>query len=121
MQSRTVQLGQHSVALRTPPSFAVARVVSVALGQSPLLGLGAALGACWGGKPLKATLRAHQHDTCAYGAAVVDELHALGIPEADIWAAASVAVELLGSSTPTEAGVVAAADFTGAPTAGLTP
>jgi hypothetical protein len=121
MQSRTVQLGPHSVTLRTPPSFALARVVSVALSQSPLLGLGAALGACWGGKPLKATLKAHQHDACAYGAAVVDELHALGIPEAEIWAAAGVAVELLTSSTPTEAGVAAAADFTAPPAAASTP
>jgi len=88
MQSRTVKLGAHSVPLRTPPSFALARVVSVALSQSPLLGLGAALGACWGGKPLKASLKAHQHDACAYGAAVVDELHALGFPEDEIWTAA---------------------------------
>lgn len=112
MQTRTVQLGTHSVTLRTPPSFALGRVVAVALQQSPLLGLGAALGVCWAGKPLKASLRAHQHDACAYGGAVVDELHALGIPEADIWAAASVAVDLLTASTPTEAGVASAADFT---------
>lgn len=119
--SRTVQLGAHSVTLRPPPSFALGRVVAVALQQSPLLGLGAALGVCWGAKPLKATLRAYQHDACAYGGAVVDELHALGIPEADIWAAAGVAVELLTASTPSEAGVAAAADFTAGPTAGSTP
>jgi hypothetical protein len=99
----------------------LARVVSVALSQSPLLGLGAALGACWGGKPLKASLKAHQHDACGYGAAVVDELHALGIPEGEIWAAAGVAVELLTTSTPTEAGVAAAADFTAPPAARSTP
>jgi hypothetical protein len=52
---------------------------------------------------------------------VVDELHALGIPEGEIWTAASAAVELLTSSTPTEAGVAAAADFTAAPAAGSTP
>jgi hypothetical protein len=121
MQSRTVKLGAHSVPLRTPPSFALARVVSVALSQSPLLGLGAALGACWGGRPLKASLKAHQHDACAYGAAVVDELHALGFPEDEIWTAAGVAVELLTTSTPTEAGVAAAADFTAPPVAGSTP
>ena len=121
MQSRTVQLGAHSVPLRTPPSFALGRVVSMALSQSPLLGLGAALGVCWGGKPLKASLKAHQHDACGYGAAVVDELHALGIPEGEIWAAAGVAVEMLTSSTPTEAGVAAAADFTAPPAAGSTP
>ena len=86
-----------------------------------LLGLGAALGACWGGRPLKASLKAHQHDACAYGAAVVDELHALGFAEAEIWTAAGAAVELLTDSTPTEAGVAAAADFTGAPVAASTP
>ena len=111
MSTRVVQLGAHSVTLRTPPSFALARVVSLALSQSPLLGLGAALGACWGGRPLKASLKAHQHDACAYGAAVVDELHALGFAEA----------ELLTDSTPTEAGVAAAADFIGAPVAASTP
>jgi hypothetical protein len=121
MQSRTVQLGSHAVTLRAPPSFALGRVVSMALSQSPLLGLGAALGVCWAGKPLKASLKACQHDACAYGAAVVDELHALGIPEAEIWAAAGAAVELLTSSTPTEAGVAAAADFTAAPAAASTP
>ena len=68
MQSRTVQLGPHAVTLRAPPSFALGRVVSMALSQSPLLGLGAALGVCWGGKPLKATLKAHQHDLLQKGA-----------------------------------------------------
>lgn len=121
MQTRTVQLGAHTVPIRTPPSFALGRVVAVALQQSPLLGLGAALGVCWGGKALRATMRACGHDACAYGAAVVDELHALGIPEADIWAAASAAVDLLTASTPTEAGVAAAADFTAAPMAASTP
>ena len=121
MQSRIVHIGPHVVTLRAPPSFALGRVVSMALSQSPLLGLGAALGACWGGKPLKASLKACQHDACAYGAAVVDELHALGIPEAEIWAAAGAAVELLTSSTPTEAGVAAAADFTAPPAAVSTP
>ena len=121
MPTRVVQLGAHQVTLRTPPSFALARVVSLALSQSPLLGLGAALGACWGGRPLKASLKAHQHDACAYGGAVVDELHALGFAEAEIWTAAGAAVELLTDSTPTEAGVAAAADFTGAPVAASTP
>lgn len=121
MQTRTVQLGAHAVTLRTPPSFALGRAVSVAVGANALLGLGAALGVCWAGKPLKATTKAHGHDLCAYGGAVVDELHALGIPEADIWAAASTAMELLTATTPTEAGVSAAADFTGPPTAGSTP
>jgi len=52
---------------------------------------------------------------------VVDELHALGFPEDEIWTAAGVAVELLTTSTPTEAGVAAAADFTAPPVAGSTP
>ena len=52
---------------------------------------------------------------------MVDELHALGFAEAEIWTAAGAAVELLTDSTPTEAGVAAAADFTGAPVAASTP
>jgi hypothetical protein len=116
----TVQLGSHTVTLRPPVSFALGRSVLVALRADALLGLGAALGLCWAGKPLKASLRACGHSLPEYGAAVVDELHALGIPEADIWAAAGVAVDLL-TAAPTEAGVAAAADFTGRPTVGSTP
>lgn len=115
----TVQLGSHTVPLRPPASFALGRSVLVTLRTDALLGLGAALGLCWGGKPLKTTLRACGHSLPEYGAAVVDELHALGIPEADIWAAGSAAVELL-TAAPTEAGVAAAEGFSGLPKAGST-
>jgi hypothetical protein len=56
-----------------------------------------------------------------FGAAVVDELHALGIPEADIWAAAGKALELIADSAPTEAGVAAAESFTAPTTDSSTP
>lgn len=117
----TVQLGAHQVPLRPPPSFALGRAAVVLMSTNSLLGLGAALGLCWGGKPLKASLRAYSHSMGDYGAAVVDELHALGIPEADIWTAASTAVAILTGAQPTEAGVAAAESFTGATTASSTP
>lgn len=45
----TVQLGPHTVSLRPPASFALGRSVLVTLRTDALLGLGAALGLCWGG------------------------------------------------------------------------
>lgn len=117
----TVTLGAHTVPLRPPPSFALGRAALVLLGTNSLLGLGAALGLCWGGKALKTSLRAHGHSMGDYGAAVVDELHGLGIPESDIWAAAGKAVELITGTQPTEAGVAAAESFTAPTTASSTP
>lgn len=116
----TVKLGTYDVTLRPPSSFALGRAVLVGLQANSILGLGAALGVCWGARPLKASLRASGHNVAEYGAAVVDELHALGIPEADIWAAASVAVDLLTGAQPTEAGVAAAEGFSAPTKAGST-
>lgn len=117
----TVTLGAHTVPLRPPSSFALGRAALVLLNTNTLLGLGAALGLCWGGKALKTSLRAHGHSMGDYGAAVVDELHGLGIPESDIWTAASSAVEILTGTQPTEAGVAAAENFTAPTTASSTP
>ena len=117
MQSRIVQLGPHAVTLRAPPSFALGRVVSMALSQSPLLGLGAALGVCWAGKALKAK---YNFQPLPYGGEVFDELMALGVPEADIYAAASKALELC-VDVPTEEAVARAADFTELPPGASTP
>jgi len=118
---RTVQIGSVEVPLRPPASFAVGRAVIVGMQGNSILGLGAALGACWGGKPLRATLKAHGFSVCDYGAAVVDELHGLGVPEADIWAAASAALEVLTGAQLTEAGVAAAESFTAPTTGASTP
>jgi hypothetical protein len=78
-----VKLGKFVVKLQKPTSFMSAREVTIAVGVSALRGLGAALGVCWSGKPLKATLAGCKYDTLAYGGAVVDELVALGVTEAE--------------------------------------
>ena len=118
---RSVQIGTVEVPLKAPASFAVGRSVIVAMQSNSLLGLGAALGLCWDGKPLRTALKAHGYSVLEYGAAVLDELHGLGVPESDIWSAASVALELLTGAQPTEAGVAAAESFTVPTTASSTP
>ena len=115
--SVVVQLGAHSVSLRAPPSSMVRREVAVAMSTSPLRGLCAALGVCWGGKALKAK---YAYQPLPYGGEVFDELMALGVPEADIYAAASKALELC-VDVPTEEAVARAAGFTPPPTEGSNP
>jgi len=110
-----VTLGQFKVKLVKPASFMVARDVGLAMQKNALRGLVAALAACWGGKPLKATLAGSGYDACAWGGAVFDELMALGIPEEQIYEAAGEALRLL-TGGPTEEGVARAAGFSEAPT-----
>lgn len=50
----TVQLGTHTVPLKAPASFLIRREIALAVGTNAIRGLCAALGVCWGGKPLKA-------------------------------------------------------------------
>jgi len=113
----TVQLGTHTVSLKAPPSFLVRREITLAVGSNAIRGLCAALGVCWGGKPLKAK---YTFQPLPYGGEVFDELMALGIPEADIYAAASKALELC-VDVPTEEAVARAASFTGPQTGDSTP
>ena len=113
----TVQLGTHTVPLTAPASFLVRREIALAVGTNPIRGLCAALGVCWGGKPLKAK---YAYAPLPYGGEVFDELMALGVPEADIYAAASKALELC-VNVPTEEAVARAASFTPRPTEGSTP
>lgn len=112
-----VQIGPHTVALKSPPSFMVRREVAMAVQRSALRGLCAALGVCWGGKPLRTK---YEYDALGYGGQVFDELMGLGLPEADIYAAGAKALELC-VDVPTEAGVARAEGFTPAPTEGSTP
>ena len=113
----TVQLGTHTVSLKAPPSFLVRREIALAVGTNAIRGLCAALGVCWNGKPLKAK---YTFQPLPYGGEVFDELMALGIPEADIYAAASKALELC-VDVPTEEAVARAASFTGPQTGDSTP
>lgn len=113
----TVQLGTHTVSLRAPASFLVRREIALAVGTNAIRGLCAALGACWNGKPLKAK---YNFQPLPYGGEVFDELMSLGIPEADIYAAASKALELC-VDVPTEEAVARAADFTEPPLGASTP
>jgi hypothetical protein len=113
----TVTIGTHTIPLKAPASFMVRREVAMAISKNALRGLCAALGVCWGGKALRTK---YTYDALAYGGEVFDELMALGLPEADIYAAGSKALELC-VEAPTEAGVARAEGFTPAPTEGSTP
>ena len=115
--SVVVQLGTHTVPLKSPPSFLVRREIALSVGTNPIRGLCAALGVCWGGKALKAK---YNYAPLPYGGEVFDELMTLGVPEADIYAAASKALELC-VDVPTEENVARAAGFTPPPTEGSTP
>lgn len=112
-----VKIGAHDIALKAPASFMVRREVAMAVQKNALRGLCAALGLCWGGKPLRTK---YAFDALAYGGEVFDELMGLGLPEADIYAAAGKALELC-VDAPSEAGVARAEGFTAAPTEGSTP
>ena len=110
------------VTLAAPSSHSSRQVVMHAVAQNAWIGLGAVLGVCLPARPsLKATLSSHKFDGLAYGAAVRDELHALGVTDEEIANASTEALKLLVDSYPREAEVEAAADFTAAPTAGSTP
>ena len=113
----TVQLGAHTVPLKAPASFLIRREIALAVGTNAIRGLCAALGVCWGGKPLKAK---YNYAPLPYGGEVFDELMTLGIPEAEIYAAASKALELC-VDVPTEDAVARAAGFTPPQTEGSTP
>jgi hypothetical protein len=107
-----VTLGKHKVTLKKPASFMSAREVTIAVGVSALRGLGAALGVCWSGKPLKATLAGCKYDMLAYGGSVVDELVALGVSEGEIYEGGKHALDLVISAIPREEEVAATAGFT---------
>ena len=115
--SVVVQLGTHTVPLKSPPSFLVRREIALAVGTNPIRGLCAALGVCWGGKALKCK---YNYAPLPYGGEVFDELMALGIPDADIYAAAGKAIDLC-LEVPTEAGVARAEGFTAPQKEDLTP
>lgn len=117
MAETTVTLGAHTVPLRRPTSIAARRDVQIAVSKNPIRALCAALGLAWGGKPLRAR---YAYDPLAYGGEVLDELVGLGIPESDVYAAASRAFELM-ADAPTEEGTQAAEDFTVPPRGGSTP
>jgi len=112
-----VKLGNYEIPLKKPNGYMLSRDVGLAMQKNALRGLVAALGACWGGKPLKATLASSGYDACAWGGAIFDELMALGIPEEQIYEAAGEALRLL-TGGPTEEGVSRAAGFSDPQTAG---
>ena len=107
-----VKIGAHEIALKAPASFMVRREVAMAVQKNALRGLCAALGVCWGGKPLRTKYE--------YGGQIFDELMGLGLPEGDIYAAGGKALELC-VEAPSEAGVARAEGFTPPQTAGSTP
>lgn len=107
-----IKLGKFNVTLKKPSSFMAAREVTIAVGVSALRGLGAALGVCWASKPLKTTLAGCKYDSLAYGGAVVDELVALGVTEAEIYTAGKHALDLVIEAIPREPEVATVEGFT---------
>jgi hypothetical protein len=117
-----VQIKGKTVTLAAPASHAARTKALLALAQDGWLGMGAALGVCWQGRPaLKATLAGCKWDGMAYGAAVRDELHAAGVSESEVAEAASKAISLIVDSYPREEAVQSHADFTEGRTEGSTP
>ena len=115
-----VKLGNYEIPLKKPNGYMLSRDVGLAMQKNALRGLVAALGACWGGKPLKATLAGSGYDACAWGGAIFDELMALGIPEVDIYEAGQKALALC-VEVPTEEAVARAEGFTAPQTEPSTP
>jgi hypothetical protein len=117
-----VQIKGRTVTLAAPASHAARTKALLALAQDGWIGMGAALGVCWQGRPaLKATLAGCRWDGMAYGAAVRDELHAAGVSESEVAEAASKAITLLVDSYPREEAVQSHADFIEAPKGDSTP
>lgn len=113
-----VKIGKHLVELKKPTSFATRTECRMAIGQSPLLGLCAALNACWGGKPLRTKWkRGHALDV---GADTLDELVDLGVEEAAIYEAAQHALSLI-VDVPREDEVATLEGFTDPQTEPSTP
>jgi hypothetical protein len=109
------KLGKFTVTLVKPASFATRTECRMALGQSAILGLCASLNACWSGKALKTKWR--RGAALDVGADTLDELIAIGIPEAEIYAAGGLALELV-TETPREQEVTEAETFIEAQTEG---
>ena len=111
-----------TITLAAPASHAARTKALLALAQDGWLGMGAALGVCWQGRPaLKATLAGCKWDGMAYGAAVRDELHAAGVSESEVAEAASKAITLIVDSYPREEAVQTHADFIEGRMEGSTP
>ena len=117
-----VTIKGRTVTLAAPASHAARTKALLALAQDGWLGMGAALGVCWQGRPaLKTTLAGCKWDGMAYGAAVRDELHAAGVSESEVAEAASKAITLIVDSYPREEAVQSNADFIEAPKGDSTP
>lgn len=117
-----VQIKGRAVTLTAPPSHVARQKALLAVAADGWIGLGACLGVCWAGTPrLKASLAAHKYDGLAFGVAVRDELHAAGVGDEEVAAAAAQALTLIIDSYPKEAAVEQHADFTAAQTADSTP
>jgi len=109
------------VVLTAPPSHTARQVALTACATQIWVGLGAALGICLPlSFKLKASLAKCSYDGLMYGAAVRDELHAMGATDDEIMNATSEAIKLIVDSYPKETAVEAHADFTDPPPEGST-
>lgn len=117
-----VTIKGRTITLQAPPSHVARQKALLAVAQDAWIGLGAALGVCWASTPkLKASFAASKYDGIVYGAAVRDELHALGASDEEVGAACNQALQLIVDSYPRESAVAEHADFIAPQTEASTP
>ena len=96
----TVTLGRDTITLTVPASVSLRWDVAALAARNVQRARSAALGLCWAGsvKATRADLARCGWDVGAYGGAVQDALVGRGIEIAQVWAAGSVALELVCSN-----------------------
>lgn len=90
-----VQLGAKTIELRAPQDYVTCLEIETSRPRNIVRAMGAALGACWTGHPLKSSLAACSHDVMVYGGAVWRELLERNAPPADLAKAGRQALELV--------------------------
>tara|TARA_R100000808_G_scaffold6931_1_gene20306 strand:+ start:1134 stop:1535 length:402 start_codon:yes stop_codon:yes gene_type:complete len=109
----TDRTGQHTFRLAPPASPAICTSIVVAASSNQIMGLSAALGACWrgAGKPeVKAS--SFEYNFLNYGRAVFDELHARGVNSDELMEVSTQAyLKCLEVAIPAAGEVEALADF----------
>lgn len=117
----TVEVGDHTVRLGLPRSYAMRFEIRVAANDNALRAAAAALGACWlaGGSPNAPRLK-YSYQPLKFGGDVLDDLVGRGVSELDIIRAGQVALAHLAQHDLTEDEVSGAEGNSEAGTGGST-
>lgn len=123
MESRSVEvkLGERTVKLRAPASYALRVEITSAAATNAQRAFCAALAACWSEESLgRPTVRyaACGYNPLDFGGRVLDELAGRGIPTREILAAGARAWDLLSDGVLTHDEVTEAEGNSGAPSGG---